>query len=96
LHCGRTHTHTPQTTDQSLLEQTEEVIREKIFQRTNSDVPYRVWQENLAWYTSKKDGGYIIHQNILVPNVRIKVYTLHPLLVCRVCRVCRVRVVCCE
>lgn len=60
------------TTDQSLLEQTEEVIREKIFQRTNSDVPYRVWQENLAWYSSKKDGGYIIHQNILVPNVRIK------------------------
>jgi GTPase Era involved in 16S rRNA processing len=67
------HVTWPQRTDQSLLEQAEELIREKIFQRTNGDVPYRVSQENLAWYTSNKDASYVIHHNILVPNVRVKV-----------------------
>jgi GTPase Era involved in 16S rRNA processing len=71
--CGGVHAIWPQRTDQSLLEQAEELIREKIFQRTNGDVPYRVSQENLAWYTSNKDASYVIHHNILVPNVRVKV-----------------------
>jgi len=57
--------------DLSLFERTEEIIREKIYCRINGDVPYRVWLENLAWYVGR-DGGYVIHHNILVPNTHLK------------------------
>ncbi|KAL6074510.1 tRNA modification GTPase TrmE [Balamuthia mandrillaris] len=54
-------------TNMSDVERVTEVIREKIYNRTNAEVPYLVEQENVGWRTNSK-GELIIHQNIIVPR----------------------------
>jgi len=52
-------------TDQSDLKRAAEIIREKIFRRTNQEVPYNTKQENIGW-TICPNGDLRIDQNIIV------------------------------
>jgi GTPase len=54
-----------QKTDQPPLKIAHEVIREKIFRRLNSEIPYEVYQENEGW-TELTNGALRIDQVLIV------------------------------
>jgi len=58
-------------TDSSPLERAEEIIREKVYQRLNQEVPYIVRQHNVGW-TELPDGSLRIDQYLIVPKVSQK------------------------
>jgi len=52
-------------------ERAQEIIREKIYQRINQEVPYGVYQFNVGW-TDLPDGSLRIDQSIMVPKLSQK------------------------
>jgi GTP-binding protein Era len=58
-------------TDASPLERAEEIIREKVYQRLNQEVPYIVRQHNVGW-TELPDGSLRIDQYLIVPKITQK------------------------
>jgi len=55
------------TTDQSPIELSHELVREKIFKHTNMEIPYSVVIDTIGW-TELLDGSLRIDQNIIVPK----------------------------
>lgn len=55
------------TTNQSDVSRVEEVIREKLFERLNKELPYSITQENIGW-TNLSDGALRIDQRLIVDS----------------------------
>lgn len=58
------------------LDRTFEIIREKVYRRYNSEVPYNVTFECRGWGTDDRRGVTFINMDLIVPKTSLKVCIL--------------------